>query len=171
MLPSGATYEEVLERFIWRIPEFYNIGVDVCDKWAADDPERLALLAVEENGATEVVTFGALRDRSNAAANLLEACDVSSGDRVGILLPQSPETAYAHIAAFKMGAISIPLFTLFGGEALQHRLHVGERGVRDVQQTAGFLNVLNALLQAADAGLNRLGDGEAGGVVRSRIHA
>ena len=37
-------------------------------------------------------------------------------------LPQTPETAYAHIAVYKLGAIAIPLFTLFGAEALEHRL-------------------------------------------------
>ncbi len=122
MLPSGATYEEIRDRFVWRIPEFYNIGSDVCDKWAAAEPKRLALIAVAEDGAVETVTFGALRERSNATANLLEAHGAGQGDRIGVLLPQSPETAYAHIAAFKMGAISIPLFTLFGAEALEHRL-------------------------------------------------
>jgi len=38
------------------------------------------------------------------------------------LLPQCVETAVAHIAVFKLGAISLPLFTLFGQDALCHRL-------------------------------------------------
>lgn len=122
MLPQGTTYDEIQDRFSWRIPEFYNIGVDVCDKWALAEPKRVALISISETGALETVTFGLLRDRSNATANLLRSTEVGEGDRIGVLLPQSPETAYAHIAAFKMGAISIPLFTLFGAEALEHRL-------------------------------------------------
>lgn len=122
MLPSGTTYEQIRDRFHWQIPEFYNIGTDVCDKWAERVPQRAAIVAVSENGDAETITFGTLRERTNAAANLLAAHGVEAGDRVGVLLPQSPETAYAHIAAFKMGAISIPLFTLFGIEALEHRL-------------------------------------------------
>ena len=47
---------------------------------------------------------------------------VGREDRIGILLPQHPWTAVAHIAAWKMGAISIPLFMLFGPEALAYRL-------------------------------------------------
>ncbi len=31
---SGSTYDEVCNNFKWEIPEYYNIGVDVCDKWA-----------------------------------------------------------------------------------------------------------------------------------------
>ena len=34
MLQKRSTYNEVYEGFRWNIPEFYNIGVDVCDKWA-----------------------------------------------------------------------------------------------------------------------------------------
>ncbi len=44
------------------------------------------------------------------------------GDRVGILLPQSPETAIAHVAAYKSALVAIPLFVLFGEEALDYRL-------------------------------------------------
>ena len=44
------------------------------------------------------------------------------GDRIAVLLPQGVETALAHIAALKMGCISLPLFTLFGPDALLHRL-------------------------------------------------
>ena len=37
MLRKGTTYEEVYYRFQWRVPRFYNIGVDICDKWAGSD--------------------------------------------------------------------------------------------------------------------------------------
>ena len=40
----------------------------------------------------------------------------------GILLPQAPETAIAHVAAYKAGLIAVPLFTLFGEDALEFRL-------------------------------------------------
>jgi acetyl-CoA synthetase len=121
MLPSASSYAELCARFRWEIPEFYNIGVDVCDRWAAAEPDRLALTDVSEDGDRHF-TYGDLRALSNQTANLLRAEGVAQGDRVGILLPQTPETAYSHIAAYKLGAIAIPLFTLFGAEALQHRL-------------------------------------------------
>jgi acetyl-CoA synthetase len=121
MLPSASSYAELCSRFRWEIPEFYNIGVDVCDRWAAAEPDRLALTDVREDGDRHF-TYGDLRALSNQTANLLRAEGVAQGDRVGILLPQTPETAYSHIAAYKLGAIAIPLFTLFGAEALQHRL-------------------------------------------------
>lgn len=129
MLPSASSYEELCSRFRWEIPEFYNIGVDVCDRWAAAEPGRVALIDVGADGERSF-TYGQLRDLSNQTANLLCSLGILRGDRVGILLPQTPETAYAHIAAYKLGAIAIPLFMLFGAEALEHRL--GNSGARAV---------------------------------------
>lgn len=130
MLPDGKTYEELAECFRWDIPEFYNIGTDVCDRWADADPDRLALIFVEQDGGSTDFSFGQLKAQSNRLANLLSQSGVGQGDRVGILLPQAPETAFAHIALYKMGAIAVPLFTLFGPEALEYRL--GNSGARMV---------------------------------------
>ena len=60
--------------------------------------------------------------RANRLANALAAQGLGRGDRIGILLPQSPEAAIAHVATYKMGAIAVPLFTLFGADALEYRL-------------------------------------------------
>jgi acetyl-CoA synthetase len=55
-------------------------------------------------------------------ANGLRALGVRRGDRVALLLPQSFETAIAHIAIYKLGTIAVPLALLFGVEALEYRL-------------------------------------------------
>jgi acetyl-CoA synthetase len=121
MLKKGKTYQEVYGPFQWKVPKFYNIGVDVCDKWAGER-YRLALIYEDEKGAVEKYTFWDLMRLSNRLANALKASGIDPGDRVGILLPQCPETALSHIALYKIGAVAIPLFTLFGPEALEYRL-------------------------------------------------
>ena len=122
MLSSGTSYNDICASFQWNIPEYFNIGTDVCDKWADADPARVALINVEATGEVDTVTFADLRDRTNRLANLLRAAGVAAGSRIGICLPQSADTAIAHIAAYKLGAIAIPLSTLFGPDALQFRL-------------------------------------------------
>lgn len=126
MIEPRPTYEETYQSFEWQIPEAYNIGVDICDKWAEADPGRIAIVDINANNRSTDYSFGDLRDRSNQLANALGALGVTDagafGDRVGVLLPQSFETAVAHVAVAKMGCISIPLFTLFSEEALLHRL-------------------------------------------------
>ena len=121
MLERGETYDAVYGEFRWRIPERINMGVDVCDKWAGD-PDKLALIFETHDGRVENYTFTKLKELSNRFANALRALGVRSGDRVAVLLPQCPETAIAHIAAYKLGAIVMPLFTLFGPDALEYRL-------------------------------------------------
>jgi acetyl-CoA synthetase len=122
MLPQATSYDDLRRRFAWSVPERYNIGVDVCDRWAALDPDRTAIVEVGEMGRARPVSYGELREVSDRLANALSGRGIARGDRIGILLPQMVETAVAHIAAYKLGAIAIPLFTLFGEEALLHRL-------------------------------------------------
>ncbi len=122
MLPKADSYDALRDRFAWVVPDRYNIGVDVCDKWADRDPERLALIHKRRDGTVENHSFADLRRLSNRLANALAAQGVVRGDRIGILLPQAPETAVTHIAAYKMGCIAVPLFSLFGVEALEYRL-------------------------------------------------
>ena len=117
----GATYEELCRNFKWEIPPYYNIGVDVCDKWA-DDKTRLALIYVDPCEREQKYTFRDLRDASNQLANALKANAIKSADRVGILLSQRPETLISHIAVYKLGAIAVQLLTLFGPDAVEFRL-------------------------------------------------
>ncbi len=125
MLKFGETYEEVYGSFRWEIPEFYNMGVDICDKWA-HQRYRLALIYENEKGQLEQYTFWDLKRLSNRLAHGLKAHGLSQGDRMGIMLPQSPEAGISHIAIYKVGAIAIPLFTLFGTDALAYRLSNSE---------------------------------------------
>jgi acetyl-CoA synthetase len=122
MLPEIRDYDRLMEVFHWRIPERYNIGVDVCDRWAMVEPDRLAILEVGLNGQIATATYGELRGSSNRLANALARCGVTSGDRVAILLPQGRNVPVAHIAAYKLGAIAVPLAILFGVDALGFRL-------------------------------------------------
>ena len=122
MLPQASTYDELIDRFHWEIPETYNIGVDVCDKWAAAEPDRLALIHLRNDGRVEEYTFADMKRLSDQTARMLAAHGVGRGDRVGVLFPQAPETGYVHVAIYKLGAIAVPLFTLFGVEALAYRL-------------------------------------------------
>jgi acetyl-CoA synthetase len=179
MLPRLASYDAVCRAFSWQIPERYNIGVDICDKWAGD-PTRLALIHEAHDGSASRYSFADLKRLSDQAANLLAARGVGPGDRLGILLAQEPETAVAHIAAYKLGAIAVPLFTLFGPDALQYRLAdagvkalvTNREGVEKVNRIRAMLPALqtlfcidgaiadaedfNAALHAADPGFTPL---------------
>ncbi|MBP0594363.1 acyl-CoA synthetase [Paraburkholderia sp. LEh10] len=121
MLPAADTYDGLTAAFEWRIPAQYNIGIDACDRWA-DGSGRLALICETHDGQVTRHTFDELKSLSDRFANALRQSGVKKGDRVGIFLAQSLETALAHLAVYKCGAIAVPLFALFGPDALQYRL-------------------------------------------------
>jgi acetyl-CoA synthetase len=120
LLPQADSYDDLRARFRWTIPQACNIAEDACDRWVGSG--RTALVHLHESGAAERISFDELHRRACRLANVLEAHGVVRGDRVGVLLPQSPETAVAHLAAYRMGAIAVPLFLLFGEDALEYRL-------------------------------------------------
>jgi len=120
--PNYKDYDSLYREFRWAIPARYNIGVDICDRWASREPGRLAMLYVRADGRSEEITFGQLRETSNRLANVLRAKGVKRGDRVAIFMPQAPEVAVAHIAIYKLGAVALPVAILFGPDALAYRL-------------------------------------------------
>jgi acetyl-CoA synthetase len=122
VLRVASDYESAYAGFRWEVPTFYNIGVDACDRHAARTPDAAALIFEDETGRVERYSFRDVKRHSNRLANVLRAHGVCVGDRFGILLPQTPHTAIAHIAAYKAGVIAVPLFVLFGEDALEFRL-------------------------------------------------
>ena len=101
-----------------------------------------ALIHLSDDGVREL-SFTDLKRASNRLANVLVAAGLTRGDRVAILLPQRPETAVAHIAAHKAGMVSVPLFTLFGEEALAYRL--GDSGAAALITDAASLPMIEAI--------------------------
>ncbi len=167
---GGRPYSEARRAFRWQVPAPYNIGVDVCDTWAAQEPDRTAIFYESDAGAKATCTYGALRDASNRLANALQAFGVTRGDRVAVILHQRIETAAAHIAIYKMGAIAVPLTRMFGPDALAYRLE--DSGCRAavvdetvVSKLAGLHDQLPALETVIVAGTGPSPDLPAGGRV------
>jgi acetyl-CoA synthetase len=130
VLPIARGYHALYRSFRWHVPAHYNIGVDVCDRWAQSEPGRTAIFDVRADGTVEEINYGALRETSNRLANVLAAHGIVRGDRVAILLPQTAAVAASHIATYKLGAIALPLAMLFGVEAISYRLQ--DSGARAV---------------------------------------
>jgi len=122
VLPAARDYGTLYQSFRWQIPARYNIGVDVCDRWAEIDPSRTAIFNLGAGGAVEQVSYGALREASNRLANALAARGIGRGDRIALLLAQGPAVAVSHVAIYKLGAIALPLAMLFGVDAIAYRL-------------------------------------------------
>jgi acetyl-CoA synthetase len=163
VLPDTRGYDALYRSFRWQVPARFNIGVDVCDRWARLDPRRTAIFNVRANGDVDEISYGWLRDTSDRLANILSARGIGRGDRVAILLPQAPAVAAAHIAAYKLGAIALPLAMLFGIEAISYRLaDSGARALLTNAQGLAKLTDIRDALPALVLSVDGPGDGAEG---------
>jgi acetyl-CoA synthetase len=121
MFTETNDYDKLCRDFRWEIPARFNIATACCDRHA-DGSNRLALIYVDEDGGAQRTSFDELASMSRRFANVLKADGLVPGDRVALFLSQSLELPVAHLAAFRSGLVSIPLFALFGEDALQFRL-------------------------------------------------
>ena len=101
-----------------------RVGVCVC-MCVCVDRQSPALLYEDTDNGHEVIScsFGESFDLSNRLGYALQhKLGLARGDRVAILMSQSIETALVHMSVYKSGGIAVPLFILFGPEALEYRL-------------------------------------------------
>ncbi|WP_232823110.1 AMP-binding protein [Oceanibium sediminis] len=129
--------------FAWPMTERMNIADLACERWARAASERVALSVLSAEGAVQSHTYGSLSRQSNRLAHLLAARGIGRGDRVAILLPQTLETVLCHLAICKLGAIAVPLFTLFGEDGLRFRL--GDSGARALVTDRANLDKIAAI--------------------------
>ncbi|WP_050928090.1 AMP-binding protein [Aestuariivita boseongensis] len=104
----------------WDVPA----GLNMAGQCLAHAPDALAIIDMTGDARRDV-TFRDLSAMADRVARALLS-QVQPGDRVGVLLSQSPWCAAAHLAVWKIGAISVPLFKLFKRDALASR--VGDAG-------------------------------------------
>src|ERR1700754_204945 len=121
MLTETDSYDKLYRDFRWDIPPRFNMATACCDRHA-DGSGRLALIYVDEDGSSKRTSFDEMRAFSSRFANVLKADCLPRGDRVAVFLSQSLELPVAHLAAWRSGLVSVPLFTLFGEDALEFRL-------------------------------------------------
>jgi acetyl-CoA synthetase len=132
---GGDRYDTLYNEFQWYVPESFNIA-EMCSRRWADDRSRIAIHYEDEAGHSETLTYAALQEQVDRLSNVLSKLGVERGDRVAIVLPQRPETAVAHMACHQVGAIAMPMSTLFGPDALEYRLQDSEAVVAIIDQAA-----------------------------------
>lgn len=106
--------------FEWEVPERFNIGVDCAE---VHDPDSPAIIVDRSDSeAPDILTFGTLIERARRLITYLRERGIGEGDRVAVMCAQSTETAVAHMAVYRMGAIAVPLSVKFGPEAALFRM-------------------------------------------------
>ena len=118
---GAKTFAELRAKHRWNIPADYNVAVDCLDRHV-ELRDKTALLYADDEGHTARYTFAQMSEASKRFANALRGLGIGRGDVVAIHTPQRPETAIAHIALYRLGAIALPISKLFGPDAIAYRL-------------------------------------------------
>ena len=118
---GAKTFAELRAKHRWNIPADYNVAIDCLDRHV-ELRDKVALLYADDEGHTARYTFAQMIEASNRFANALRGLGIGRGDVLAIHTPQRPETAIAHIACYRLGAIALPISKLFGPDAISYRL-------------------------------------------------
>ena len=89
------------------LPQLFNVATHFVDRNIREG--RRENVAIE--CAAERVTYQQLLERTNRAGNALRNLGVHPGERVLLLLLDSPEFLYCFFGAIKIGAVAIPVNT------------------------------------------------------------
>ncbi|WP_197052491.1 acyl-CoA synthetase [Halobellus rufus] len=114
--------DEIDEWFSWEVPDTFNIAEYTCERWARAEPDRVALSLDRLDGERSEYTYEELNRLANKLATYLSEQGVGAGDHVAINGTQCVESLAGNLAAFKLGAVSVPLTVLLGSDGLRYRL-------------------------------------------------
>jgi len=121
---SQNEYERMLRTFKLEVPEFFNYGFDIVDRWAEEAPNKPALIAVDEKGErVRKYQFSDLKTLSNKLANVLMSLGLKPGDRVIVMLRNIPEWYVVMVGMIKLGVIPIPTTTQCTSGDLKYRIN------------------------------------------------
>ncbi len=113
-------YKKEYSEFEWEVPEYFNFTGDVIDKWA-QDPEKLAMLWVDDFGNEIKKTFLDVSIASKKLANVLAQQGVKQGDVVIVILPRNIEWWETFSACIRMGAVLSPGTTQLTSKDIKFR--------------------------------------------------
>src|ERR1700738_2167169 len=120
-------YDRAVREFRLEVPERFNFGRDVVDRWAAD-PAKLAMRWWGADGSERRLTFRHFAERSDRFAHVLRRHGVRPGDRVMVQLPRVPEWWEVLLGCFKAGAVAVPGTVLLTPKDIQYRTGLAGAG-------------------------------------------
>lgn len=154
-LADLAAYRNARESYRLDVPEYFNFGDDVIDRWASEQPDACALWWVGRAEGERRLTFAALADRSNRVANGLRDLGLARGDQVMLNLPSVPEWWESMVGLTKADMVAIPTTTMLTEKDIVYRVERAEidgivtdaAGAHKVERVGGALPGLVAKVQ------------------------
>ena len=103
-----SSQEDFIKNFRINVPENFNFGYDIVDGWAAEEPDRKALLWTNDHGQCIQFTFADMKKYTDMTASWFQSLGIGRGDKVMLILKRRYEFWFSIIALHKIGAVAIP---------------------------------------------------------------
>lgn len=102
------SYEDFKANYKVNLPDNFNFAYDVMDAWAAEAPDKTAMVWCNDNGEEKIFSFNDMKHISDKAANFFSKQGIQKGDVVMLLLKRRWHYWVCTLALEKLGAVSIP---------------------------------------------------------------
>ncbi|PNU21461.1 acyl-CoA synthetase [Geothermobacter hydrogeniphilus] len=124
--PNMLDYEETVATYQFTIPEYFNFGFDVLDRWAKDRT-KLAMVWADRTGEEiRKYSFYDLQCLSNRFANVLRDLGFRKGDRLFVMVPRQVEWYAVMLGCFKLGVIPLPGPNILVPKDIAYRINQAE---------------------------------------------
>ena len=135
-----SDYAESYASFIWDRPESYNFAREVIDKWATEDPDKKAMLWIDDSGKEVNKTFDDISRASKKLCNVLANAGIERGETIILMLGRNVEWWEVFTASLRMGAVISPGTTQLSAKDLSYRVQASNATclVTDSQNAAKF---------------------------------
>ena len=116
-----TSQEDFIRNFKIEVPENFNFGYDVVDAWAAEEPDKEAILWTNDKGACIHFSYADLKKYTDQTASYFQSLGIGHGDKVMLILKRRYEFWYSIIALHKLGAVVIPATHLLTKKDIVYR--------------------------------------------------
>lgn len=118
---SFTSQEDFIKNLKIKVPENFNFGYDIVDAWAAEEPDKNALLWTNDKGEHHQYTYAELKKYTDMTASYFQSLGIGHGDMVMLVLKRRYEFWYSIIALHKLGAVVIPATHLLTKKDIVYR--------------------------------------------------
>ena len=123
---SFTSQEDFIENLQIVVPDNFNFGYDVVDAWAAEQPDKPALLWTNDKGEHRQYTFADMKYYSDRTAAYFQSLGIGHGDMVMLILKRRIEFWFCIIALHKLGAVCIPATHLLTKKDIVYRCNAAD---------------------------------------------
>lgn len=116
-----TSQEDFKKNFKIEVPENFNFGYDVVDAWAAEAPDKEAILWTNDKGECIHFSYADLKKYTDQTASYFQSLGIGRGDKVMLILKRRYEFWYSIIALHKLGAVVIPATHLLTKKDIVYR--------------------------------------------------